>query len=44
MTKSGYTVHVFSDCVTSYDQKKIGEMLEYYASKGCIVEKLSDVM
>ena len=32
MTKAGYTVHVFSDCVTSYDLKKIPEMLAYYES------------
>lgn len=38
MTKAGYTVHVFSDCVTSYDLKKIDEMLVYYASKGCEVK------
>ena len=38
MTKAGYTVHVFSDCVTSYDLKKIPEMLAYYESKGCEVE------
>lgn len=44
MTKEGYIVHVLSDCITSYDKKKIGEMLQYYESKGCIVEKLSDVM
>lgn len=42
MTKAGYTVHVLSDCITSYDKKKIGEMLEYYAAKGCDVEKLSE--
>ncbi len=44
MTKNGYTVHVLSDCITSYDKSKIKEMLAYYASKGCIVEKLSDVI
>lgn len=44
MTKMGYTVHVLSDCITSYDKRKIGEMLQYYESKGCIVEKLSEVM
>lgn len=43
MTKSGYTVHVFADCITSYDKKKIKEMLDYYTSKGCTVEKLGDV-
>ena len=44
MTKVGYTVHVLSDCITSYDKKKLNEMLEYYASKGCAVDKLSEVM
>lgn len=34
MTKNGYKVCVLSDCVTSYDKKKIGEMLDYYADKG----------
>ena len=37
MTKAGYTVHVFSDCVTSYDLKKIPEMLAYYENNGCEV-------
>ena len=44
MTKAGYTVHVLSDCITSYDKKKLPEMLEYYASKGCTVDRLSEVM
>jgi len=44
MTKEGYTVHVLSDCITSYDKQKIEEMLAYYAGKGCRVEKLSEVM
>ena len=44
MTKGGYIVHVLSDCITSYDKRKINEMLQYYESKGCIVEKLSEVM
>lgn len=43
MTKSGYAVHVFSDCVTSYDKTKIDEMLRYYAGKGCVVENFSDI-
>ena len=42
MVKAGYAVHVLSDCITSYDKKKLPEMLEYYASKGCTVYKLSD--
>lgn len=44
LAKGGYTVHVLSDCITSYDKRKIDEMLRYYESKGCIVEKLSEVM
>lgn len=44
MAKEGCIVHVLSDCITSYDKRKIDEMLQYYASKGCIVEKLSEVM
>lgn len=44
MTKEGYTVHVLSDCITSYDKRKIDEMLAYYESKGCSIEKLNEVM
>jgi len=44
MAKEGYTVHVLSDCITSYDKRKIEEMLQYYASKGCNVKKLNEVM
>ena len=44
MVKAGYTVHILSDCVTSYDKKKLPEMLEYYANKGCSVERLDEVM
>ncbi len=41
MTKAGYAVHVISDCVTSYDLKKLPEMLAYYADKGCEVTNLA---
>ena len=44
MTKSGYTVHVLSDCITSYDKKKLPEMLAYYENKGCSVLTLNEVM
>ena len=44
MAKMGYMVYVLSDCITSYDKRKIDEMLQYYESKGCIVEKLNEVM
>lgn len=40
MAKTGYTVHVLSDCITSYDKKKLPELLDYYAGKGCRVELL----
>ena len=44
MRKAGYVVHVLSDCITSYDKRKIDEMLRYYESKGCMVETLSEAM
>ena len=44
MAKEGYIVHVLSDCITSYDKRKIEEMLRYYASKGCAVQKLADIL
>lgn len=43
MVKAGYIVHVLSDCITSYDKKKLPEMLEYYAQKGCSIEIFSEV-
>ena len=44
MAKSGYTVHVLSDCITSYDKKKLPEMLTYYESKGCSVVTLGEIV
>ena len=35
MRKAGYMVHVLSDCITSYDLKKLPEMFAYYAKQGC---------
>ena len=43
MRKAGYTVHVLSDCVTSYDLKKLPEMFAYYAKQGCEVLTLDDI-
>lgn len=40
MAKKGYKVHVLSDCITSYDKKKIPEMLSYYERNGCQIETL----
>ena len=42
LTKAGFRVHVISDCVTSYDLKKLPEMLAYYAAKGCEVRTLAE--
>ena len=42
MVRAGYTVHVISDCVTSYDPKKMDEMLTYYIEKGCEVRTLAE--
>ena len=42
MAKAGFRVHVISDCVTSYDLKKLPEMFKYYADKGCEVRTLGE--
>ena len=42
LAKAGFTVRVISDCVTSYDLKKMDEMLAYYAGKGCEVKALAE--
>ena len=42
LAKAGYAVHVLSDCITSYDKKKLPEMLAYYESKGCTVLTLQE--
>lgn len=44
LAKAGYTVHVLSDCITSYDKKKLPEMLNYYAQKGCTVQELEEIL
>lgn len=43
MAKAGYKVHVISDCVTSYDLKKMDEMFAYYAKQGCEVKTISEI-
>ena len=42
MCKNDYKVTVISDCITSYDKRKIDEMLRYYESKGCKLIRLND--
>ena len=43
MRLNQYTVHVLKDCITSYDKRKIDEMLRYYESKGCEILTLNDL-
>jgi len=40
LRKANYNVNVLSDCITSYDKRKIEEMLQYYESKGCNIINL----
>ena len=44
MLKANYKVSVLSDCITSWDKKKIPEMLQYYESKGSEVISLNDLL
>ena len=44
MRKNGFAVTVLSDCVTSYDKKKIEEMLRYYESQGCTLMTLQQLI
>jgi nicotinamidase-related amidase len=43
LTKEGYKVNVLSDCITSYDKRKIDEMLNYYESKGSKIINLTNL-
>ena len=44
LRKSNYGVHVLSDCITSYDKKKIDGMIDYYESKGCEIICMNDLL
>jgi nicotinamidase-related amidase len=44
MLKAGYKVNVLSDCITSYDKRKIDEMLDYYKKKGSEVLTLDELI
>lgn len=44
LSKSTYGVSVLSDCITSYDKRKISEMLHYYESKGCKIISLDELL
>ncbi|MDR1115270.1 MAG: cysteine hydrolase [Tannerella sp.] len=44
LIKANYKVNVLSDCITSYDKRKIDEMLRYYESKGSKIISLNDLL
>ena len=44
LRKLHYNVTVLSDCVTSYDKRKIDDMLRYYESKGCKIVSIAEVL
>ncbi len=44
LRKANYGVSVLADCVTSYDKRKIDEMLRYYESKGCKIIRLKELL
>ena len=44
LCKANYNVSVLSDCISSWDKKKIGEMLQYYESKGSKIIALNDLL
>ncbi len=44
LRKQNYSVTVLADCVTSYDKRKMDEMLRYYASKGCRIWRLNELL
>lgn len=44
MRKENYKVTVISDCITSYDKRKIDEMLNYYEKNGCEIINLNDLL
>lgn len=43
MCKESYKVTVLSDCITSYDKRKIDEMLNYYKKNGSRILTLNDL-
>lgn len=40
LLKENYIVNIVSDCITSYDKKRIKEMLDYYKNKGSKIVSL----
>jgi len=44
LRKANFGVQVLSDCITSYDKRKIDEMLLYYESQGCKIITLNSLL
>ncbi|MCC8022597.1 MAG: cysteine hydrolase [Clostridiales bacterium] len=44
LRKANYGVTVLSDCITSYDKRKLDEMLRYYESKGSKIIRFQDLL
>ncbi|WP_372948763.1 isochorismatase family cysteine hydrolase [Mariniphaga sp.] len=44
MCKENYKVTVLSDCITSYDKRKIDGMLNYYEKNGSKIINLKDLL
>ena len=44
LCKANYKVNVVSDCVTSYDKRKIEEMMNYYEKNGSKIVRLDDLL
>ena len=43
LRKANFSVSVLSDCITSYDKRKLDEMLHYCESKGSKIISLGDL-
>ena len=44
MCRENYKVTVLSDCITSYDKRKIDGMLNYYEKNGSKIISLNDLL
>ena len=44
LTKANYEIYVLSDCITSYDKRKIDEMLKYYEKVGGKIISVNDLL
>lgn len=44
LRKANYRVTVLSDCITSYDKRKLDEMLHYYEGTGSSIMRIHDLL